>query len=216
MHRLLAAILRGRSPRQDLDELFVLGEHCSQREQRAELAERELTKVKLLNYLSGRIGEEMVGVITGVEEFGLFVQGVELPAEGLIHVSALADDYYRYDRASHTLAGHRAGNVFRLGDAIRVAVARVDVDRRELDFRLVKRVERPGRQGPDPRRGPSPAKTARGGRRKGAGKPGGGGSAAGRASAADAGTRRREQAGRDAGKRQKPAKKTSKKKRRRG
>jgi ribonuclease R len=142
VHRLLTALLRGKPPKQDLDEHFVLGEHCSQREQRAEQAERELTKVKLLNYMSQRIGEEMVGIITGVEEFGLFVQGVELPAEGLIHVSALSDDYYRFDRAAHTLSGHRTGNSYRLGDAVRVEVARVDIDRRELDFRLVGRIAR--------------------------------------------------------------------------
>jgi len=73
--------------------------------------------------------------------FGLNAQGVELPAEGLIHVRALSDDFYRYDAATHTLAGHRAGNSFRLGDVIRVEVAHVDIDRRELDFRLVKRLE---------------------------------------------------------------------------
>jgi ribonuclease R len=62
-----------------------------------------------------------------------------LPAEGLIHVTALADDFYQYDRRTHTLAGRRSGNQFRLGDRARVVVARVDVDRRELDFRLVER-----------------------------------------------------------------------------
>lgn len=145
IHRLLESLLAGRKPRNDFGELAVLGEHCSDRERRAEAAERELTKVKLLSYLSTRIGEEMDAVVTGVEEFGLFVQGIELPAEGLIHVSSLQDDYYRYDKASHSLTGHRAGNRFRLGDPVRVSVARVDVDRRELDFRLVARHKRPAR-----------------------------------------------------------------------
>ena len=86
----------------------------------------------------------MDAVVTGVEEFGLFAQGIELPAEGLIHVSSLADDFYRYEKASHRLTGHRSGNSFRLGDMIRVAVARVDVERRELDFRLVARNASPG------------------------------------------------------------------------
>ena len=76
-------------------------------------------------------------MVTGVESFGLFVQGIELPAEGLVHVDSLADDYYHFDRATHTLSGHRSGNSFRLGDLLRVAVARVDLERRELDFRLV-------------------------------------------------------------------------------
>ena len=94
----------------------MLGRHCSDREQRAEAAERELTKLKLLAYLSDRIGEEMDAVVTGVESFGLFVQGVELPAEGLVRVDALSDDYYPFDRGTHTLTGRRSGNRYRLGD----------------------------------------------------------------------------------------------------
>lgn len=142
IHRLLDALEKGRKPRNDFSELAVVGEHCSEREQRAEEAERELTKVKLLNYLSERIGLELDAIITGVEQFGLFAQGIELPAEGLIHVTSLADDFYQYDRRTHTLAGRRSGNQFRLGDRARVVVVRVDVDRRELDFRLVERRRR--------------------------------------------------------------------------
>ena len=142
VHRLLDAVLKRRKPRDDFDKLVAVGEHCSEREQRAEAAERELTKVKLLAYLSQRIGEEMDAVVTGVETFGLFVQGTELPAEGLIHLSSLADDQYRFDRTTHTLWGHRSGNSYRLGDRLRVAVLRVDEDRRELDFRLVRRYPR--------------------------------------------------------------------------
>ena len=116
-----------------------MGQHCSDREQRAEAAERDLLKLKLLTYLSGRIGEEMDGVVTGVESIGLFVEGLELPAQGLIHADALSDDYYDFDRATHSLTGRRGGKTYRLGDVVRVAVARVDLERRELDFRLVAR-----------------------------------------------------------------------------
>jgi len=155
VHRLVDAVLSDGKARNDMGELLVLGEHCSDREQRAAAAERELTKLKLLGYLSQRIGEEMEAVITGVEPFGLFAQGIQLPAEGLIHIDSLTDDYYRYDRAGHSLSGHRAGNQFRLGDPVRVAIVRVDVDRRELDFRLVERRSRP--------KGPArPRKTASG------------------------------------------------------
>ena len=101
-------------------------------------------KVKLLMYLAKRIGEQMDAVITGVEEFGLFAQGIELPAEGLIHVDTLGDDFYRFDRDTHSLAGYRSGNRYRLGDVIRVEVAHVDVDRRELDFRIVKKIGHAG------------------------------------------------------------------------
>lgn len=156
IHRLLAALIQKKKLPQDLDALYAQSEHCSEREQRAAEAERELTKVKLLNFLSTKVGLELDGVITGVEDFGLFVRGVELPAEGLVHVTALSDDIYRFDRATHSLTGRRAGNAFRLGDALRMVVARVDVDRRELDFRLITRladapkpahIERPARPG---------------------------------------------------------------------
>ena len=144
VHRMIEALARGKRPADDMDRMIALGDHCSDREQRAEAAERELTKVKLLSYLAQRIGETMDAVITGVEDFGLFAQGVELPAEGLIHINTLDDDFYRYDSATHSLAGYRGGNRYRLGDVIRVQVAHVDIDRRELDFRIVKRIGHSG------------------------------------------------------------------------
>jgi ribonuclease R len=144
IHRLLDDIFDGRKPANDFDHLAVEGQHSSDREQRAAAAERQLTKVKLLHYMQDRIGEEMDAIVTGVEEFGLFVQGIGIPAEGLIHVTSLQDDYYIFDRATHTLCGRRSNSVFRLGDRVRIAAARVDLDRRELDFKLV---ERTGRRG---------------------------------------------------------------------
>jgi ribonuclease R len=137
VHRLLDALAAGKKPRNDMGEMMALGELCSSREQRAADAERELIKVKLLNYLSEHIGMTMDGVITGVEDFGLFVKGVDLPADGLIHISALHDDYYHYDPTTHSLVGRRDGNQFRLGDLVKVEVFHVDVDRRQLDFRLL-------------------------------------------------------------------------------
>jgi ribonuclease R len=140
VHRALDQLAVGR--RTPLDGLQQLGDDCSQLERRAESAERELVKLKLLLYLSGRIGAEMEGVVTGVESFGLFVQGLDLPAEGLVALDSLPGDTYRYDRASHVLAGRRSGNTFRLGDRVRVVVARVDLDRRLLELRLVDRRQR--------------------------------------------------------------------------
>jgi len=137
IHRVIGEILAGRKPVGNFADLTTIGELCSNREQRAALAERELVKLKLLDYLSDRIGEEMDAVATGVERFGLYVQGIELPAEGLIHVDSLTDDFYSYDRNTHTLTGRRSNNCYRLGDVLRVQVARVDMERRELDFRLV-------------------------------------------------------------------------------
>jgi ribonuclease R len=147
VHRLIDRLNRGKKPEQRLDDLLVLGDHSSEREQRAADAERELKKVKLLEYLSDKIGLELDGVITGVESFGLFIAGVELPAEGFVHISGLTDDNYRYDRAGHVIAGFRSGNSYRLGDAVRVAVAAVNIDARELNFRLLARSGGPKRKG---------------------------------------------------------------------
>jgi ribonuclease R len=136
VHRQLAAILAGKAPKSDPDELVMLGQHCTRMERRADAAERELVKLKLLTHLEGRIGETFHAIIIGVEDFGLFAQLVELPIEGLIHVSALADDYYYLEAETHTLLGRRSGRRFRLGDPIEVRIAHVDVDRRELDLIL--------------------------------------------------------------------------------
>ncbi len=176
VHRALDALDRGR--RTPVEGLVGLGQECSDLERRAEAAERELVKLKLLLFLRSRIGEEMDAVVTGVEAFGIFVQGLALPAEGLVPLDALPDDAWRYDRASHTLSGRRAGHSIRLGDRVRVAVARVDLDRRELDFRLVGRGRRaappprgrdlrrtPDRKAKKPKRNVKPAKRGKRGRR---------------------------------------------------
>lgn len=119
-------------------ELVKLGKLCSAAERRAAAAERELTKVKLLTYMAERVGSEMNAVITGVERFGLFCQGLEIPVDGMVHISWLsADDHFYYDQATFSLIGRRSGRQYRLGDYVRVRVAHVDVDRRELDFRIV-------------------------------------------------------------------------------
>ena len=140
VHRLIDAVLarrkRGTGPNEV--ELARLGKHCSTTERRAESAERELIKVKLLTFLSDRVGEQMEAVITGVERFGIFCQGIELPAEGLIHISWLSElDRFYYDAPTMSLIGWRTGTQFRLGDHVTVQIAHVDVDRRELDFRMI-------------------------------------------------------------------------------
>lgn len=146
IHRLVDDLAQDREPANDFDRLVSLGEHCSEREQRAESAERELTKMKLLDFLSRRVGQEMDAVVTGVERYGIFAQGTELPAEGFIHVGSLQDDYYEFEPQAHRLAGRKRDNSFQLGDLIRVEVAHVDLGRRQLDFRVVgRRKSKPGK-----------------------------------------------------------------------
>jgi ribonuclease R len=138
VHRLLARWLRTGRAGGDETELAALGEHCSKTERRADVAERELIKIKLLAYLDKRIGLELEAIITGVADYGFFAQAENLPVEGLVHVSTLTEDYYHYDEATHSLCGRRGKGRFRLGDKVRVTVVRVDVQRRQLDFRVVR------------------------------------------------------------------------------
>lgn len=141
VHRTLDKLLGGENPKADVTQLVMLGEHCSARERRAEEAERELVKLKMIDYMSNRLGERMEAVVTGIESFGIFVQGVEIPAEGLIRIENLGDDFYRYDRTTQSLTGARHKNRIRLGDRMTVEVVRADPDERVIDFRRVKSEE---------------------------------------------------------------------------
>src|SRR5262249_54436387 len=126
VHRLLGQWLRTRRAGSDSAELAVLGEHCSKTERRADIAEGERIKVKLLTHLSERIGMSMEAVITGVADYGFYAQAGTLPIEGLVHISTLNDDYYYFEEGSHSLIGSRTKRRFRLGDKVNVQVVRVD------------------------------------------------------------------------------------------
>jgi ribonuclease R len=142
VHRLLDRWIKTGTASADVEELTALGDHCSKMERRAETAERELVKLKILMYLSSKLGEQLDAVITGVADYGFFAQAERFPAEGLVHISSLVDDYYWFDEPSHTLEGRRTKRRFRLGDRVRVEVARVDIQRRMLDLRLAGEVEK--------------------------------------------------------------------------
>jgi ribonuclease R len=148
VHRQLIAWLDGKKPRSHDDELFALGQHCTRTERRAEAAERDLIKVKLLAYLNERVGQTFHAIIVGVEDFGLFCRLCELPVDGLMHVSSLSDDFYYLEDGTHTLVGRRSGRRHRLGDRELVRIAHVDVDRRVLDLVLADSIDsRPRRAG---------------------------------------------------------------------
>jgi ribonuclease R len=126
-------------------------------ERRAEVAERELVKQKLLVYMSERIGHETEAIITGVAEYGFYAQATDVPVEGLVHISTLPGDYYHFDESSHSLVGQRHGRRFRLGDKVRVKAVRVDLGKRQMDFRLVTTVvsaepSEPAKPVPPPRK----------------------------------------------------------------
>jgi ribonuclease R len=139
VHRILGRWLRTGRARSDEKELAALGVHCSRMERRADIAERELIKLKLLTYLEDRIGMEMEVIITGVADYGFYGQCERLPVDGLVHISTLTDDYYYYDEAAHSLTGRRTKKRYRLGDRVHVKVVRVDLQRRQLDLRVTRK-----------------------------------------------------------------------------
>jgi ribonuclease R len=152
VHRLLSQWLRTGRAGADKAELTALGEHCSRTERRAEMAERELIKLRLLHYLSERLGMEMEVIITGVADYGFFGQAETLPIEGLVHISTLSDDYYHFDEITHSLIGARTKRRYRLGDKVMVEVVRVDLQRLQLDFRVVGGKKEPMKHAKDGKR----------------------------------------------------------------
>ncbi|QFT90552.1 Ribonuclease R [Bacillus sp. THAF10] len=129
------------------DKLPEIAEHSSNMERRAVDAERETDELKKSEYMLDKIGEEYDGIISSVTNFGMFV---ELPntIEGLVHVSYLTDDYYRYDERHYAMIGERTGKVYRIGDEITVRVINVNKDERSIDFEVVgmKGTRRPEKQ----------------------------------------------------------------------
>ncbi|MGD9708666.1 MAG: ribonuclease R [Halothiobacillaceae bacterium] len=139
VHRAIRHVLRTGGPEHfpyAHDELGLIGEHCSNNERRADEATRDATDWLKCEFMQDRVGEVFDGVITAVTSFGLFVELKGVFVEGLLHITALDKDYYHFDPVGHRLVGERTGQVYRLGDAVTVQVARVDLDERKIDFVL--------------------------------------------------------------------------------
>jgi ribonuclease R len=146
VHRALRAMRHGGlgdEARDDrADELPEIARHTSEMERRADDAERELLQWKKVKFMADKVGDEFEGYVTGVAAFGLFVQLIEHYVEGLVHVSTMADDYYRFIEGAHMLRGENTQKVYRLGDKVKVQVARVNMDVRQIDLGLVEILER--------------------------------------------------------------------------
>jgi ribonuclease R len=129
-------------------EVEKASKQSSEMERVAQDAEREVDDLKKAEYMSERIGQEYEGIISSVTSFGFFV---ELPntIEGLVHISALDDDYYVYDEKRLSLIGERTKNVYRLGDEIKIKVVKVDIDLREIFFAIIKENEDGEEEGND-------------------------------------------------------------------
>ena len=118
------------------EELPDVGRHTSERERRAADAEREILQWKKVRFMADKVGDVFDGYITGVAPFGMFVELTEHYVEGLVHVSTMADDYYRFREQQHSLFGESTKKTYRLGDHVRVQIIRVDMERRQIDLGL--------------------------------------------------------------------------------
>lgn len=119
------------------DDMNRLGRHCSATERRADEATREVVAWLKCEYMQDKLGQVFQGTISAVTGFGIFVELDEIYVEGLVHVTSLRNDYYAFDAVKHRLVGERGGHVYRLGDKMKVLVARVDLDERKIDFEPV-------------------------------------------------------------------------------
>jgi ribonuclease R len=120
-----------------MTDLVAAGEHCSMTERRADDATRDVHLWLKCEYLRHHIGDEFAGVVASVTRFGMFVELTDIYMEGLVHISALPSDYYHFDQASQRLVGEHTRKTYQLGDAVRVQVARVDLDDRKIDLEIV-------------------------------------------------------------------------------
>lgn len=144
LHRAIKNLIRTeKEPLTSSNELSVLGDHFSHTERRADEATRDVEAWLKCEYMSDRIGETFPGTVIGVTNFGLFVELTDVHIEGLVHVSALENDYYHFDQVRHTLTGEHTNTSFRIGDKISVNVVAVNLDERKIDLVLAAKQAHP-------------------------------------------------------------------------
>lgn len=119
------------------EKLPFIGKFTSDRERLADEVEQESIKLKQIEYLKDRLGEHFSGIISGILAFGFFVRLDDLLAEGLVRLSSMEDDYYRYDEKNKRLVGKHSRKIYNLGERVKVQLIRVNKEEREIDFNLV-------------------------------------------------------------------------------
>ena len=137
IHRQLESFILGESPKRNFRKIYDEGKHLTYCETNAEDAERELTRVKMIQFFEEKGDVELDARIVGVTHHGFFVECEQYPISGLVAVESLPEDRYHYDAGSQTLNGRRIGNQFRLGDRVRVRITNLDSNKREITFELV-------------------------------------------------------------------------------
>ncbi|MCV6605178.1 MAG: S1 RNA-binding domain-containing protein, partial [Porticoccaceae bacterium] len=127
----------------DLSAMLTLAEHCSQASRRADKASWDVEAWLKCEYMQDFIDETFTGVVASLTNFGLFIELEDIQVEGLIHISALKDDYYKFDPAQQRMVGERHHRSYGLGDSIEIRVVRVDMDQRKIEFELAQQEEAP-------------------------------------------------------------------------
>lgn len=139
-HRAIKHIIAGLKPEKfnySATDMVSFGEHCSQCNRRADEATRDVESWLKCEFMSDKVGQEFDGVVSSVTSFGLFVELKSVYIDGLIHVTALGDDYYHFDAVKHRLLGERSNKAYRLGDELKVKVVKVNLDDKKIDLALV-------------------------------------------------------------------------------
>ncbi len=138
VHRLLGKFLdTGSIKEEDVNVYQAMCEEASDKEVRASEAERSSIKMKQVEFLSGRVGEELNGIISGVSEWGLYVEEEESKADGMVRLKNIQGDFFALDEKNYAVVGKTTGKKYSLGDKVKVKLLSADVERRQLDFLLV-------------------------------------------------------------------------------
>jgi ribonuclease R len=142
VHRLLDLFFQGQLKPKNVkaswnEKITGWAKHCSATEKSAQEAEREIIKLKLLRHMKEHADKVMEGIITGIQEYGLFVQIDEFQLDGLVHIRTLTDDFYELDKKKLSLIGTRKGKVYSFGDVVNVKITKIDLLKREVDFVIV-------------------------------------------------------------------------------
>jgi ribonuclease R len=136
VHRLLTAYLSSENPGTQ-DKYQKMCDHSSKMERLAAEAERASVKYKQVEYMSDKTGKVFEGVISGVTEWGIYVEIIENQCEGMVHIRELADDFYEYDEENYCIKGRSTGKVYTLGDRVNIVVVKADLQKKQLDYRLI-------------------------------------------------------------------------------
>lgn len=144
IHRIIKEFLNGKISQKRQDQLAQIVDYAStqssEREREAELAERDVKDIYKARYMEDRVGEEFVGIVSSVTSFGMFIE-LDNTVEGLVRLADMNDDYYIFDENTFTIVGERTKKMYRIGDVVKIKVEKVNVDFKEIDFKLLEKIE---------------------------------------------------------------------------